>query len=139
MLNKIIHFSLDQRLLIFLAAVVLVVTGVAAMRQLPVDAFPDTTPVMVQVNTMAPSLGPTDVETLITYPLEQVIAGLPGLRHVRSISKTGLSQITTVFDDGTDILRARQLVGERIAVRVSEWRAVEDTPGRVKRRDRVSG
>ncbi|HEV3137097.1 MAG TPA: efflux RND transporter permease subunit, partial [Pirellulales bacterium] len=115
MLNKIISFSIEQRLLMLVLAGVLVLTGVAAFRQLPIDAFPDTTPVMVQVNTTAPSLGPTDIETLITYPLEQVIAGLPGLQEVRSISKTGLSQITTVFDGGTDILRARQLVGERIA------------------------
>jgi heavy metal efflux system protein len=115
MLNKIISFSLDQRLLMLVLAGILVVTGVAAFRQLPIDAFPDTTPVMVQVNTTAPSLGPADIETQITYPLEQVIAGLPGLQEVRSISKTGLSQITTVFESGTDILRARQLVGERIA------------------------
>ena len=115
MLNKIISFSLEQRLLMLVLAGILVLTGVMAFRQLPIDAFPDTTPVMVQVNTTAPSLGPADIETQITYPLEQVIAGLPGLQEVRSISKTGLSQITTVFDGGTDILRARQLVGERIA------------------------
>ncbi len=115
MLNQIIKFSLEQRLLMLLLALVLVFGGVAAFRALPIDAFPDTTPVMVQVNTMAPALGPTDIEMQITYPLEQVIAGLPGLQEVRSISKTGLSQITTIFSAGTDILRARQLVGERIA------------------------
>ncbi|HEX3728078.1 MAG TPA: CusA/CzcA family heavy metal efflux RND transporter [Pirellulales bacterium] len=115
MLNRIIQFSLEQRLLMVVLAGVLVVSGVVALRQLPIDAFPDTTPVMVQVNTIAPSLGPGDIEMMITYPLEQVIAGLPGLQEVRSLSKTGLSQITTVFAPGTDILRARQLVGERIA------------------------
>ncbi len=115
MLNRIIKFSLDQRLLMFVLAALLVVTGVAAFRQLPIDAFPDTTPVMVQVNTTAPAMGPSDIEMQITYPLEQVIAGLPGLQEVRSISKTGLSQITTVFAPGSEILRARQLVAERIA------------------------
>ncbi|MBI3838175.1 MAG: efflux RND transporter permease subunit [Planctomycetia bacterium] len=115
MLNKIITFSLEQRLLMLVLAAILVLSGMAAFRQLPIDAFPDTTPVMVQVNTTAPSLGPGDIETQVTYPLEQVIAGLPGLQEVRSISKTGLSQVTTVFESGTDILRARQLVGERIA------------------------
>ncbi len=115
MLNRIIQFSLEQRLLMLVLAGLLVVSGVLAFQRLPIDAFPDTTPVMVQVNTTAPSLGPGDIETQITYPLEQVIAGLPGLLQVRSISKTGLSQVTTVFDSGTDILRARQLVGERIA------------------------
>src|SRR5262249_50107672 len=115
MLDKIIRFSLEQRFLMLVLAGILVITSVIAFSQLPIDAFPDTTPVMVQVNTTAPSLGPADIETQVTYPLEQVIAGLPGLREVRSISKTGLSQITTVFEGGTDILRARQLVGERIA------------------------
>ncbi len=115
MLNRIIQFSLEQRLLMFLLAGILVVSGVTAFRHLPIDAFPDTTPVMVQVNTIAPAMGPSDIEMQITYPLEQVIAGLPGLQEVRSISKTGLSQITTVFAPGSEILRARQLVAERIA------------------------
>jgi heavy metal efflux system protein len=115
MLDRIIKFSLEHRLVMLALVGVLIVSGVAAFRQLPVDAFPDTTPVMVQVNTTAPALTPADIETQITYPLEQVVSGLPGLREVRSLSKTGLSQITAVFASGTDILRARQLVGERIA------------------------
>jgi len=114
MLDRIIRFSLEQRLLMLALAGVLVISGVSAFRQLPIDAFPDTTPVMVQVNTTAPALTPADIEVQITYPLEQVIAGLPGLREVRSISKTGLSQVTAVFESGMDILRARQLVNERI-------------------------
>ncbi len=116
MLDHIIKFSLDHRLLMLVLAGILLATGLAAFEQLPIDAFPDTTPVMVQVNTTAPSLGPSEIETQITYPLEQVVAGLPGLQEVRSLSKAGLSQITAVFASGTDILRARQLVGERIAV-----------------------
>ena len=81
MVNKIIQFSIEQRLLVVLLAGILAVTGAIALTQLSIDAFPDTTPVMVQVNTTAPSLGPTDIESLITYPLEQVMAGLPGLQR----------------------------------------------------------
>ncbi len=114
MLNKIISFSLEHRFLILMLAAVLVVSGIASFRELPIDAFPDTTPVIVQVNTTAPALSPEEVEAQITFPIEQAIGGLPGLEQVRSISKFGLSQVTVLFKDGTDILRARQLVGERL-------------------------
>ncbi len=124
MLNRIITFSLEHRPLILMLAVVLVASGIASFGELPIDAFPDTTPVMVQVNTVAPALSPEEVEAQITFPIEQVIGGLPGLKEVRSISKFGLSQVTVLFEDGTDILRARQLVGERLAVV-----ELPDTPG----------
>src|SRR5262245_47070843 len=114
MLNRIIQFSIENRVLMLVFAGLLAVSGVIALQRLPIDAFPDTTPVQVQVNTTAPALGPPDIETFITYPLEQVLASLPGMEEMRSISKAGLSQITLVFRDGTDILRARQLVNERI-------------------------
>src|SRR5271170_6651679 len=97
-----------------LLALAVLLAGLWSFERLPIDAFPDTSPVLVQVNTVAPSLGPQDIETQITYPVEQVLGGLPGLREVRSLSKFGLSQVTAVFDDGTDILRARQLVKERL-------------------------
>ena len=87
-----------------------------SLASLPIDAFPDTSPVMVQVNTMVPALGPEEIEVQITYPIEQVISGLPGLTEVRSISKFGLSQVNAIFQDGFDILRARQLVSERLTV-----------------------
>ncbi len=115
MLNQIIRFSLDHRSLMLMLAGVLVVSGLVSLAQLPIDAFPDTSPVSVQVNTFAPSLGPEDIEAQITFPIEQVISGLPALREVRSISKFGLSQVTAIFADGFDILRARQLVSERLA------------------------
>jgi len=113
-LNKLIHFSLEHRVLMLLLAGLIVLSGAVAFQRLPIDAFPDTSPVLVQVNTMAPALGPADIETQITYPIEQSIGGLPGLQDVRSLSKFGLSQVTAIFADGTDILRARQLIGERL-------------------------
>ncbi len=93
---------------------VVVGAGIFTLLRLPVDAFPDTTPVQVQVNTNAPALSPLEIEQQITVPVEQAIAGLPSLDEVRSISKFGLSQVTVTFDDGTDIYFARQLVMERL-------------------------
>src|SRR2546421_361493 len=84
------------------------------MRHLDLDAFPDTTPVQVQINTIAPALGPEEIERQITFPIEQVISGLPRLAALRSVSKFGLSQVVVTFDDGTDIYFARQLVNERL-------------------------
>src|ERR1700733_11048476 len=81
---------------------------------LGIDAFPDTTPVQVQVNTFAPSLTPDEVERQITFPIEQAISGLPGLQPTRSLSKFGLSQVVVTFDDGTDIYFARQVINERL-------------------------
>src|SRR6185295_17510897 len=78
------------------------------------DAFPDTTPVQVQINTVAPALGPDEIESQITYPIEQEISGLPGLTGVRSVSKFGLSQVVVTFRDGTDIYFARQVINERL-------------------------
>ncbi|MBX7134195.1 MAG: CusA/CzcA family heavy metal efflux RND transporter, partial [Fimbriimonadaceae bacterium] len=114
-LNWIIDFSLQRRLLVILAALVAAVVGVVSLRHLDIDAFPDTTPVQVQVNTVAPSLAPEEVERQITFPIEQAISGLPGLDQLRSISKFGLSQVVVIFDDGTDIYFARQLINERLA------------------------
>ncbi|HID24715.1 MAG TPA: efflux RND transporter permease subunit, partial [Planctomycetaceae bacterium] len=114
MINRLITFSLENRFLVLLLTGLLVVAGVASLRHLPIDAFPDTTPVMVQINTVAPALSPEEVEAQITFPIEQAIGGLPGLKQVRSISKFGLSQVTVLFDDRMDILRARQLVSERL-------------------------
>jgi len=88
--------------------------GAVSLAHLDIDAFPDTTPVQIQVNTVAPALAPEEVERQITFPVEQAISGLPGLAMVRSISKFGLSQVVVTFQDGTDIYFARQLVGERL-------------------------
>ncbi|MEX0675448.1 MAG: CusA/CzcA family heavy metal efflux RND transporter [Pirellulales bacterium] len=114
-LNRIIDFSLRNRLLVILVAVAAAAGGIYSVGRLDVDAFPDTTPVQVQINTVAPALSPEEVERLITFPIEQAISGLPKLAHLRSISKFGLSQVVVIFEDGTDIYFARQLINERLA------------------------
>jgi cobalt-zinc-cadmium resistance protein CzcA len=114
MLNWLINFSLNNRLLVCVLAVALVVIGGRSLALLPIDAFPDTTPVQVQVNTVAPALNPQETEAQITLPIELAIGGLPGLENVRSISKFGLSQVVATFDDNTSIYLARQLITERL-------------------------
>ena len=114
MLNRIILFSLQHRLLVCVLAVLLAVLGVRALLRLPVDAFPDTTPVQVQVNTVAPALNAEEIEAQITQPIELALGGLPGLQNVRSVSKFGLSQVVATFDDRTGIYLARQLISERL-------------------------
>jgi len=114
MLESIIKFSLRNRLLICVLAGVLVASAFKITKDLPIDAFPDTTPVQVQINTRAPALGPEEIEAQITLPIELSISGLPGLENVRSISKFGLSQVVATFNDGTSIFLARQLIGERL-------------------------
>jgi len=96
-LNKIIDLSLHNRLIVLLATALAAVVGLVALTQLDIDAFPDSTPVQVQINTTAPALGPEEVERLITFPIEQAISGLPGLEQLRSISKFGLSQVVVIF------------------------------------------
>jgi cobalt-zinc-cadmium resistance protein CzcA len=114
MLNSIIGFSLRYRALVILAVIVFAAIGVVSLRHLDIDAFPDTTPVQVQINTIAPSLSPEEVERQITFPVEQAISGLPGLEMLRSISKFGLSQVVVTFEDKIDIYFARQLINERL-------------------------
>ncbi len=114
MLNWIIDFSLRNRAVVLVAMLVVIVAGGWSLQYIDIDAFPDTTPVMVQINTTAPSLAPEEVERQITFPIEQVISGLPGLEKLRSISKFGLSQVVVVFEDSTDIYFARQLINERL-------------------------
>ena len=115
MLNWIIDFSLKHRLLVIVISLAFAVWGVVSMQYLDVDAFPDTTPVQVQINTVAPALGPEEIEQQITFPIEQVISGLPKLEMLRSVSKFGLSQVVVTFQDGTDIYFARQLINERLS------------------------
>lgn len=113
-LDSIIRWSLRHRLVVIGAWLAIAAAGVVSFAHLPLDAFPDTTPVQVQVNTTAPALSPEEVERQITWPVEQALSGLPALEEVRSISKFGLSQVTLVFEDGSDIWRARQVVSERL-------------------------
>src|SRR6185437_344486 len=116
MLNAIIDWSLRNRFIVLAGAVMFIVLGAWSLSQLDIDAFPDTTPVQVQINTIAPGLAPEEMERQITYPVEQAINGLPHLQQLRSISKFGISQIVVVFDDGTDIYFARQMVNERLSI-----------------------
>ena len=115
MLTRLIDLCLRHRPIVLLATAVLALVGILSLTRLPFDAFPDTTPVQVQVNTTAPALSPLEMERQVTFPVEQAISGLPGLTEVRSISKFGFSQVTAIFDDATDIYLARQVVSERLA------------------------
>ena len=113
-LERIIGFSIRQRWLVLGLIVALAALGIYSFNRLPIDAVPDITNVQVQINTEAPGFSPLEAEQRITYPVETAIAGLPGLEYTRSVSRYGLSQVTVVFKDGTDIYFARQLVGQRI-------------------------
>lgn len=114
MFNKIIDWAVTNRLLVLIALAVLIVSSIFLIPKLNLDAFPDVTNVQVSVNTEAPGLAAEEVEQLITYPIEAVMYALPDVKEVRSISKTGLSGVTVVFEEGTDIYFARQLVFERL-------------------------
>ena len=114
MIVRILDWSLRHRLLVVLSWAGLGIAGVLSLVRLPIDAFPDTTPVQVQVNTVAPALSPLETERQITRPIEWAISGLPGLDEVRSVSKFGFSQVTATFQDRTDIYLARQVVMERL-------------------------
>lgn len=114
MINRIIEFSLKQRLLIVAMVILIIAFGLNSLKNLPIDAFPDVTNVQVQIITEAPGLSPVEVEKLVTFPIEVSMNGLPKLSEVRSISKFGLTVVTVVFEDGVDIYFARQLVLERL-------------------------
>ncbi|WP_372390248.1 efflux RND transporter permease subunit [Xanthomonas sp. NCPPB 3582] len=114
MLEKIIRISVSHRWLMMALTVVLIAVGVWSFKQLPIDVTPDITNVQVQVNTAAPGYSPLEAEQRITYAVETAMAGLPRMDYFRSISRYGLSQITVVFKDGTDIYFARQQVAERL-------------------------
>ena len=114
MINKILEFSIQNRWFVIMAAIAVGALGAWNFTRLPIDAVPDITNVQVQVNTVAPGYSPLEVEQRITFPLETAMGGLPKLEYTRSLSRYGLSQVTVVFKDGTDIYFARQLVNERI-------------------------
>jgi heavy metal efflux system protein len=115
MFDPIIRFSINQRWLVMLIVLGIAVLGVFSYQKLPIDAVPDITNIQVQINTAAPGYAPLETEQRITYPIETAMAGLPKLEQTRSISRYGLSQVTVVFKEGTDIYFARQLVNERIS------------------------
>ncbi len=114
MIERILEWALRNRFIVVALTALLVVGGFGALRGLPIDAVPDVTNVQVQVLTTAPALGPEEVERFITTPVELAMSGIPRLAEVRSVSKFGLSAVTVVFEDGTDIYFARQLVNERL-------------------------
>lgn len=114
MLTRTIEWSLKYPWVVLGGTAALVVAGSLSFRALPIDAFPDTTPVQVQVNSVAPALTPIEVERQLTIPLEQVLAGLPHVDELRSLSKFGLSQVTVRFSDETNLWFARQVVSERL-------------------------
>jgi len=114
MFERIIRLAIEHRWLVILAVLGMAVLGIYNYQRLPIDAVPDITNVQVQINTAAPGYSPLEVEQRVTYPVETVMAGLPHLEQTRSMSRYGLSQVTVIFKDGTDIYFARQLVNQRI-------------------------
>ncbi|MFP5357614.1 MAG: efflux RND transporter permease subunit [Gammaproteobacteria bacterium] len=114
MLERILRFSIAQRWLVLVVVAAVAALGVYNFFRLPIDAVPDITNVQVQINTEAPGYSPLEAEQRVTYLVENAMAGLPRLTYTRSLSRYGLSQVTVVFADGTDIYFARQLVAERI-------------------------
>jgi heavy metal efflux system protein len=120
MLERIIHFSIRHRWLVMMAVIGLMALGVYNFQRLSIDAVPDITNVQVQINTEAEGYSPLEVEQRITFPIETALAGIPKLDYTRSLSRYGLSQVTVVFEEGTDIYFARQLINERLSQIKSE-------------------
>lgn len=114
MLERLIQFSLGNRLLLSVFAILIMGAGYFSYKQLPVDAFPDVSPNLVQVFTVTEGLAPEEIEKFVTYPVEVAMTGLPGVEKVRSVSNFGLSVVNVYFEDSMDIYFSRQLVGERL-------------------------
>lgn len=103
MLEALLQFSIRNRWLVVIAAAAIAVVGFFQLKKLPIDAVPDITNNQVQINALAPSLSPFEVEQQVTFPMENALAGIPGLQSTRSLSRNGFSQVTAIFDDGVDI------------------------------------
>ncbi|MBK5344821.1 CusA/CzcA family heavy metal efflux RND transporter [Pseudomonas sp. TH49] len=116
MFERLIQFAIEQRIIVLLAVLLMAGLGVASYQKLPIDAVPDITNVQVQINTGAAGFSPLETEQRITFPIETAMAGLPALEQTRSLSRSGLSQVTVIFKDGTDLFFARQLVNERLQI-----------------------
>ena len=114
-MHHLLTFSLRYRFFTVVAIAVVIASGLWSFAHLTIDAVPDLTPVQVQILTRAPALGPVEVEQFVTFPIEASLNGLPALRELRSISRYGLSAVTAIFDDRTDLYFARQQVAERLA------------------------
>ena len=116
MFERLIQFAIEQRIIVLLAVLLMACVGIASYQKLPIDAVPDITNVQVQINSAAAGFSPLETEQRVTFPIETAMAGLPGLQQTRSLSRSGLSQVTVIFKDGTDLFFARQLVNERLQV-----------------------
>lgn len=116
MFERLIQFAIEQRIIVLLAVLLMAGVGIASYQKLPIDAVPDITNVQVQINSAAAGFSPLETEQRVTFPIETAMAGLPGLQQTRSLSRSGLSQVTVIFKDGTDLFFARQLVNERLQV-----------------------
>ena len=116
MFERLIQFAIEQRIIVLLAVLLMAGVGLASYQKLPIDAVPDITNVQVQINSAAAGFSPLETEQRVTFPIETAMAGLPGLQQTRSLSRSGLSQVTVIFKDGTDLFFARQLVNERLQV-----------------------
>jgi cobalt-zinc-cadmium resistance protein CzcA len=114
MFERLIQFAIEQRIIVLLAVLLMAGVGIASYQKLPIDAVPDITNVQVQINSAAAGFSPLETEQRITFPIETAMAGLPGMQQTRSLSRSGLSQVTVIFKDGTDLFFARQLVNERL-------------------------
>ncbi|KQQ59966.1 cation transporter [Pseudomonas sp. Leaf127] len=114
MFERLIQFAIEQRIVVMLAVLLMAGLGIASYQKLPIDAVPDITNVQVQINTAAPGFSPLETEQRITFAIETAMAGLPGLQQTRSLSRSGLSQVTVIFKEGTDLFAARQWVSERL-------------------------
>lgn len=114
-MHRLLTLSLRYRFFTLVAVILVIAAGLWSFTQLTIDAMPDLTPVQVQILTRVPALGPVEVEQFVTFPIEASLNGLPALRELRSVSRYGLSAVTAIFEDSTDIYRARQLVAERLA------------------------
>ncbi len=114
MFERLIRFAIDQRWLVMLAVAAMAGLGLYSYQKLPIDAVPDITNVQVQINTQSAGYSPLETEQRVTFPIETAMAGLPNLEQTRSLSRYGLSQVTVIFKDGTDIYFARQMINERL-------------------------
>jgi heavy metal efflux system protein len=115
MINKILKFAIDNRILVILITAAVAGYGLFSLKSLPIDAVPDITNNQVQINTVVPGLSPGEIEKQVTYPIENALAGIPGLESTRSLSRNGFSQITAIFHDHVNIYFARQQISERLA------------------------
>ena len=116
MINSILKIAIERRGIMMLFSLFVAALGIYSYQKLPIDAVPDITNVQVQINTQAPGYSPLETEQRITFVVETALAGIPNLAYTRSLSRYGLSQVTVVFEEGTDLYFARTLINERLGV-----------------------